>query len=68
MKRPDLSDVYVLEDSSYRLIDEELSCSTCGEEFVLGDKAVDVPWDSRRLVSVHLHCAVQQDEIDVTNG
>lgn len=69
-KKPTLDDVYTL-DLGHHVMQEETDCPECGDEFEVGNRVLEVPWDSsdrssRMIITVHLHCAVRNDEIDLT--
>lgn len=66
MSKPTLDDVFVIHDDEPAGYD----CAACGDEFEPGEKAVRVPMDYNRpkwKVTIHLHCAVKGDEIELTS-
>lgn len=65
-EQPHISEAYVL-DRHHAAVDDGNTCAICGDDLEAGQKAIEVPFDgvSRWQVTVHLGCAINQNEVDL---
>jgi hypothetical protein len=65
--KPTLKDVWLIDDWTIDSL-EGTYCARCGDAWERGQKAVDVPAPEihpRAQVTLHLHCAVEGDEVEL---
>ena len=69
VRKRTLADVEIAFDGS-DLIEDDVACAVCAEKIEINDKAVWTPYapevNPQWVAPEHLHCAVSNDEIDLT--